>query len=71
MKKVKDGWHIIAGKKVYTEDGFIVRGITGVGLQVKTVYPYRAGKNGGWDLWEYMTPDAFRRKLKAGTAKML
>lgn len=67
-KKVKDGWHTIAGCDVYIENGYIIRGTKNDGQL--PAYPYRAAKGGGWDLDQYMTPETFRRKVKDGTAKM-
>lgn len=68
MKKtVKDGWHTIAGKSVYIENGYIKRGLSSDGQ--KATYPYRAAKD-GWDNDPYMTPDTFRRKVKNGSAAM-
>lgn len=69
MKKtVKDGWHRIAGYDVYIENGYIKRGKTDDGQ--RPLWPYRAGKYGGWDLDQYMTPDNFRRKHREGSAAM-
>ena len=69
MKKtVKDGWHKIAGYDVYVDNGYIKRGTKDNGRL--TAWPYRSGKDGGWDLDQYMTPDSFRRKVKNGSAAM-
>lgn len=69
MKKtVKDGWHKIAGYDVYVENGYIKRGTKDNGQL--PAWPYRSGKDGGWDLDRYMTPDNFRRKVKNGSATM-
>lgn len=71
MKRaVKDGWHIVAGYKVYVENGYVKRGIIEENVGAKTSFPYVAGKYDGWDLDQYVTVNNFRRKVKAGTAKM-
>lgn len=44
-KTVKDGWHIVKGQRVYTENGYIVRGVSYD--QQTTVYPYEPYKGGG------------------------
>lgn len=64
----KDGWTRIAGYTVYVEDGRVRRGVKNDGQE--TSYPYIASKQGGWDLDQSMTPDAFRAKVRRGTAKM-
>ena len=69
MKKtIRDGWHNIAGHNVYTENGYIKRGVSRDGSC--TTYPYSSGKYNGWDYDPYMTPDNFRRKVKNGSAVM-
>lgn len=68
-RQVKDGWHSIAGYRVYTVDGYINRGLSRSGEY--PVWPYSAGKYDGWDLDQGMTPDTFRRKVKDGSATMI
>lgn len=76
MKKIRDGWHKIAGYEVYTEDGYILRGIKKDhnGSQV-TAWVYKLANYGGdsgygWFRWERMTPDAFRAGVKRGTVRL-
>lgn len=69
MKKtIIDGWHTIAGHKVYIERGYIKRGLSSDGT--RTTYPYSAGRYCGWDYDPWMTPGNFRRKVKNGSATM-
>ena len=66
MKKIRDGWHKIAGYTVWVENGFITRGKH----DNRPVYVYRACRTGGWDNEERITPDAFRAGVNRGTIKM-
>jgi hypothetical protein len=45
---------------VLVENGMVVCGIDGEGVNQKTVYPYRPCKTGGWYCDQTMTLDAFR-----------
>lgn len=48
-KTISDGWHVIKGQEVYTEDGYILRGVETSGLKQKTTYPYWYNeKQGFW-----------------------
>ena len=70
-KTYKNGWHEIAGYNVYIENGVIVRGTSGNGYDLHTVYPYIPGKYGGWDnASRELSPAAFRARIKRGTAIM-
>ena len=72
MKKTyTDGWHKVAGYDVYVENGLIVRGTIGAGFDYRTSYPYVAAKDGGWDnASRQLTPEAFRARVRRGTATM-
>lgn len=70
MKKIKDGWHMICGYRVYVEDGRILRGIIGEGNSQRPSYPYRVSKYGGWDICSGITIDAFRAGERRGTIMM-
>ena len=73
MKKISDGWHKVSGYDVYIEDGKILRGIKldHNGSQV-TAYPYVKynGPGGGWTSCSGITVEAFRSRVKRGTAMM-
>lgn len=70
-KEYKDGWHKVAGYDVYIENGLIVRGTIGTGYDYRTAYPYIAAKDGGWDnASRELTPEAFRARVRRGTATM-
>ena len=51
MKK-RDGWHKISGGKYeyYVEDGKVLRGVCGSGLDQAPVYPYKRCRQGGYYL---------------------
>ena len=69
MKQYTNGWHKIAGYNVYIEDNRIVRGVTS-DWQLP-LCPYTASKYGGWDnASRDLTPDAFRARVRRGTAIM-
>ena len=68
MKKIKDGWHCIAGYNVYVEDGVILRGLTADNQ--RPIYTYRYIRKVGWTIESGLTPDAFRAGVKRGTIMM-
>lgn len=71
MKNIKDGWHIVADYEVYIENGLILRGVSGGYYDQRTTYPYISSKYGGWDNASgELTPNAFRKRVKRGTAIM-
>lgn len=42
---MKDGWHTIAGFRIYIEDGKVMRGVKNQGtLKESTSYPYKTKK---------------------------
>lgn len=49
--KWTDGWHDVEGStlRYYIEDGMFVRGTSGEGFNIRTVYPYLPCKTGGYD----------------------
>lgn len=68
MAKVKDGWHKVCGREIYTEDGVITRAMKrdrNAGLVPAFTYR-RNAKWGGWDS-EEMTIEAFRAGLRRNT----
>ena len=72
VKTMKDGWHKISGFDVYVEDGKIIRGTKeDSNGSIIPAYPYRACKEGGWDLEQYMTVNAFRAGVYRGTVTLL
>jgi hypothetical protein len=69
-KKIKDGWHTVAGYMVYVENGRILRGLNARGD--KTLYPYRWNKQYGSRVNDSgLTVDAFRAGIRRGTIEML
>lgn len=72
MKRYKDGWHKIAGYEVYMEDGYIVRGTLGTGVNYRSAYVYRwcGAPYNAWVREDSISPDAFRAAVKRGTVKM-
>lgn len=72
MNTIKDGWHTLAGHKVWVENGRVLRGISTDhnGSQV-TVYPYRASRqDNGWDNDSGISVGAFRSGIQRGTVIM-
>lgn len=67
-KTIKDGWHVIAGYRVYVENGCVQHGLTSDGQ--RTTWPYRKSKYGGWDNDKGLTVDAFRAGVARGTVMM-
>lgn len=66
----KDGWHTVKGYDVYVEDGKVVRGTAGEGVNYRTVYPYIAAEGGGWvNASKTLTLSALRKHLNKRTAK--
>lgn len=69
MKKTyTDGWHTIAGFKVYIEDGMITRGLSDDSQ--RPLYVYRKSRIRGYDKEDRITPDAFRAGVSRGTIIM-
>lgn len=69
---MKDGWHIIYGYDVYVEDGKIIRGTLGKGLNYRTAYPYKhfRGQEGWYNVAGMLTISAFRYGVKNGFIMM-
>lgn len=66
--KTLTGWHIVAGYKVYVEDGKIVRGIVNPGWNERTGYVYRASRTlKCWVKESGVTVAAFRAGVRRGT----
>ena len=65
---MKDGWHKVYGWDVLVEDGKVVRGLNSKGDL--PLYPYVCSPYGGWDLCQYLSLVAFRKRVARGTAKM-
>lgn len=65
---IKDGWHVVYGWKVYTENGIVIKGMkTDSNGYYVAAYPYKRNKKfGGWDR-EYVTIETFCRGVKSGT----
>ena len=70
MAKVKDGWHKFYGYKVWLEDGKVKRAYDPEANEYdqKTLFPYREGKHGGYDLDQGMSLETFRSAWNRGTA---
>ena len=72
-KIVSDGWHDIAGYRVYVEDGKVMRGIKrdyNGGIVSASVY--RGSWRGGWDNENgYNSVAAFRAGVKRGTITLM
>jgi len=60
MTKIKDGWHKAAGRRVYVENGAVVRALTFDGQ--RTVYPYMVSRS-GYDRAEGLTLNALRCRI--------
>ncbi len=67
MANIKNGWHDIAGYRVWVEDGRVLRGLNLDGD--KTTYPYRWNGD-GWTNDAGLTVNAFRAGVKRDTIKM-
>ena len=64
---MKNGWHTLAGNRVFVADNRVVRGI----LDGYAVYPYRwTSKYSTW-CKEYMSPAAFSAGVRRGSVQML
>lgn len=73
MKKIKDGWHKLAGQDVYVENGYVLRGMEPdhSGLGLRPTYPYEPAKNGGWDrVYGGALASTFTVRVKRGTLIM-
>lgn len=67
-KITKDGWHTLNGYEVYVEDNRVKIANSKDGQ--RTLYPYIACKNGGWDNASgVFTLSELRGRLNRGTAK--
>lgn len=60
MTKIKDGWHKAVGRRVYVENGVVVKALTFDGQ--RTVYPYKVNR-GGYDRAEGLTLGALRCRI--------
>lgn len=80
--KMKDGWHIVCGYKVYIEDGCVMRGVSHDEERPTAPYtvnwkyqktPYGKIKmiEDGWDNDSGISVEAFRSGVKRGTKIML
>ena len=68
-KALKDGWHKFYGYKVWLEGGKVKRAYDPeAGYDMKTLYPYREGKHGGYDLDQDMSLETFMSAWNRGTA---
>lgn len=70
-RKVSNGWHSLCGYDVYVEDGYVLRGVQGDGVNMKTTYPYRLCRKGGWDNACGISVSAFRSACRRGTVRMM
>lgn len=70
MKQYVDGWHKIEGYDVYVENGRVMHGVSYNGT--RTTYPYVHNFNdGGLDnVSGSITANAFRSRVRRGTASM-
>ena len=65
---MKDGWHTIQGRRVYIEDGMILRAIKlDHNSSEVPAHVYRASKYGGWDSTGKITVAAFSAGVRRGT----
>jgi hypothetical protein len=66
-----DGWHTVAGYKVYVEDGQIHRGILNPGWNERSGYVYRWSRNlRCWVNEPRISVDAFRAGVRRGTVTL-
>lgn len=70
MSKIKDGWHMIKGYRVYVKDGRVLRGVSSQDWQQRATWPYRAGRS-CWTNVSGITVDAFRSGVRRGTITMM
>lgn len=63
---MKDGWHVIAGKDVYVENGYIIRATKNNGQESAGVYRY-ISRLRVWCKEDKITPAAFRAGVNRGT----
>lgn len=63
---MRDGWHTIAGKSVYIENGKIRRGMTNNDTQSAWVYRWNKAEK-SWVAEGPISPAAFRAGIKRGT----
>jgi hypothetical protein len=70
MKKVNDGWHVIAGNDVYVEDGKIARGLRhDTNGSLLTGYVYRKCSD-GWSKESTISAEAFDAGCRRGTVSL-
>lgn len=66
-----DGWHNLAGYRVYIRNGQIVRGMLGQGRDQRPAWLYRYNPRlGVWSSCVSMSVDAFRSGVRRGTVKI-
>ena len=72
MKKIADGWHIIAGYEVYAKDGYILRGIKeDQNGSILPAFVYRWDRTlQCWNSEEKISPDAFRTGVRRETIRL-
>lgn len=68
--RTNDGWHDIAGYRVFVDNGKVVRGISSDGQ--RTLYPYRfSSKYKCWINETTMSVDAFKAGVRRETVQMM
>jgi len=71
-RPVRDGWHTIEGRTVYTENGYILRGIIlDRNRQQVPAHVYRATRDGYWNIEYWLSVDAFRSGVRRGTIDLM
>lgn len=66
-----DGWHNLAGYRVYIRNGQIVRGMLDSGRDQRPAYLYRYNPRLGiWSSCVSMSVNAFRSGVRRGTVKI-
>lgn len=71
--QVMDGWHYIAGYRVYVEGGKVMRGFKrDYNGAIVSASVYRGSRRDGWNNENgYNTVDAFRAGVKRGTIVLM
>lgn len=64
-----DGWITVNGYDVYVEGGIVKRAMPPDGMEIKTLYPYRAQRSGGWWKENGLSVSALRSGMKRGTIR--
>lgn len=70
MSKIKDGWHVIKGYRVYVKDGRVLRGVSSQDWRQRTTWPYQAKYN-CWTNVVGISVEAFRSGVRRGTITMM